>query len=269
MPSSVRSAARSAESSSAFRLLARAGYAANGVVHLLLGVLVLVVSFGGSGESDQSGAFRAVAEAPLGFLALWIIAAALWALGAWHLVQAVLARSSTGAKRLGRIASEAGQAVLYVGLGAIAASIALGARPQGEQSTEDASGGVLAVPGGPLLLGLVGLVVGGIGVAYVVMGVRRTFRKKIAPPSGAAGRAVIGLGAFGYAAKGVALAIVGVLLVVAAVRLDPETAGGLDGAIEALVAVPAGPFLGAVVGAGLVAYGVFTVLRARFARLDA
>jgi hypothetical protein len=164
---------------------------------------------------------------------------------------------------------EAAEAVAFFAVGAIGASVALGSRPQGDQGAQQTSGGVLSLPGGPFILGFIGLVVGAIGVGFVVAGARRTFRKKLSLPSGAAGRAIVALGVAGYAAKGVAVAIVGVLLVVAAVRVDPAAAGGLDGAVKALVGMPAGPLLGALVGAGLLAYGVFTVLRAWFARLDA
>lgn len=267
MPSPAR-AARSAQSTPGFRVLARAGYAANGIVHVLLGVLVLVAAFGGSSESDQSGAFRAIADAPWGFAALWILAIALAALGAWHVIEALLPRGRSGTERLGRVASEAGQGIAFLALGVIAVTIALGARPRGEENAEAVSGGVLAMPGGPFLLGLAGLVVGGIGVGFVVIGVRGGFRKKIRVPAGAWGASVTALGVAGYVAKGVALGIVGVLLVVAAVRVDPSAAGGLDGAVKALLSAPAGPALATLVGIGFVAYGVFTMLRSRYALLE-
>jgi hypothetical protein len=265
MPSSVDSAARTAASSPVFRALARSGYVANGAVHLLLGVVILVVSFGGAGESDQSGAFQAVADAPFGVIGLWVIAIALWALGAWQAVQAYLERHDG----MGSVIGDAAKAIAFVSVGVVAVSIALGSRSSGEEGTEQASGGLLALPGGPFLLGAIGLVIAGIGIAFIVIGARRRFRKKVTLPAGPTGRAVLILGVVGYIAKGIALGIVGVLAVIAAVRLDPQTAGGLDGAIRALLALPAGPFLGAAVGIGLLAYGVFTVLRARYVRLEA
>ena len=51
-------------------LLARGGYAASGVVHLLLGALAVGVTFGGRGQTDQSGAFRTIATAPWGMALL-------------------------------------------------------------------------------------------------------------------------------------------------------------------------------------------------------
>jgi type IV secretory pathway VirB2 component (pilin) len=86
-------------------------------------------------------------------------------------------------------------------------------------------------------------------------------------PSGGLGSGVTVLGVIGFVAKGVALVVVGILLTVAAIKVDPGSAGGLDGAIRALLDVFAGPFLVAVVGAGFIAYGAFCFFRARYARL--
>ena len=72
------------------RWTARAGYAANGIVHILIGVIALVVAFGGDGATDQSGALMAIAGAPLGFVALWLIAITLCALGVWQLLEGIL-----------------------------------------------------------------------------------------------------------------------------------------------------------------------------------
>lgn len=273
MTPSVRQVAQTAESSDAFEALARAGYAANGTVHVLIGVLVLTIAAGGGAETDQSGAFRAIAAVPAGFVALWVLAVALWALGAWHVLEGLLVRrrrrddAKDAARRWGRRVSEWGQGIVFLALGGVAASAALGASPNGEEAAEHASGGLLAVPGGPLLLGAVGLGIGVGGVAFVVMGVRRSFRSRMSIPPGALGIAITTLGAVGFVAKGFALGVVGVLIVVASVTLDPGTAGGLDGAIQALVSLAFGRWLAGAVGVGFIAYGVFCFFRARYARL--
>jgi hypothetical protein len=268
----AREVARKAESSRGFRGFARAGYIANGVVHALVGVIVLVVAFGGEGETDQAGAFKAIASAPVGFIALWVLAAALWALGIYHLAEGVLTSrrqpdAMGAAQKWGRRGAEWGQAAVFIALGAIAASVALGAKPNGEEAAEDASRGILSVPGGPFLLGVIGLAIGGGGIAFIVMGVLRSFENKVDLPAGTMGSFVTVLGVVGFVAKGIALVIVGAILLVAAVRVDPQTAGGLDGAIHALLALPFGPLLAGLVGVGFLAYAVFCVFRARYARL--
>lgn len=268
MPSSARTAARDAEANPAFRVAARTGYVANGILHLLIGGLVLAVGFGAAEDTDQTGAFRALAAVPLGAVALGALAIGLVALGCWHLLQAVAPRHLSGWRRLVRIAAEAPQGLVFVVIGILSASVALGARPRAEQAAEDASAAVLTLPLGGLLLGTTGVVVASVGIGFVWMGLRRSFHSKVRIPDGPAGHALSALGVVGFLAKGVALGIVGVLLVVAAVTVEPDTAGGLDGAVSALIALPTGPVLAFLVGLGFVAYGVFTVFRARYARLD-
>lgn len=268
VPSSARSAARDAEANPVFRVAARSGYVANGILHLLVGALVLAVGFGAAEDADQTGAFRALAALPLGALGLGALAVGLIALGGWHLLQAVAPRHLSTRKRIARVAAEAPQGLVFVVIGLLSASVALGARPSAEQTTEDVSEAVLTLPIGGFVLGLAGLVVAGVGVGFVWMGVRRSFHSKVRIPAGAAGHALSALGAVGFVAKGLALGVVGALLVTAAITIEPDTAGGLDGAVSALVALPAGRLLAGLVGAGFLAYGVFTVFRARYARLD-
>jgi hypothetical protein len=268
----AKAVAREAEASTAFEALARAGYVANGVVHLLIGTIVLVIAFGGRAEGDQAGAFKAVAGAPLGFVLLWLIAIALAALGVWHIAEGILARDRSGdvkgaARKWGRRAAEWGQALIFIALGLISAAVALGARPNAEKTAEAASRGLLYLPGGPIVLGLVGLGIATGGVSFIVMGVLRSFHKRMAIPDGALGRTVTAAGIVGFVAKGIALVIVGVLLLIAAVRDDAKTAGGLDGAVDALLDLALGPVLVGVVGAGFIAYGAFTVARGRYARM--
>jgi hypothetical protein len=68
-------------------------------------------------------------------------------------------------------------------------------------------------------------------------------------------------------AKGIALGAVGVLFVVAAATVNPEGADGLDGALRALASLPLGVVILVLVGAGFIAYGVYSFVRARFAHM--
>ena len=86
-------------------------------------------------------------------------------------------------------------------------------------------------------------------------------------PAGGAGAAVTVVGVAGYVGKGIALGVVGVLVVVGAAMADPRAASGLDGALTELVTKPYGELLVWAAGAGFIVYGLFCVLRARYARL--
>ncbi|GAA1842714.1 DUF1206 domain-containing protein [Microbacterium koreense] len=272
MTDHVQQAAQSAESSTALRTLARGGYVANGIVHVLLGILIIVVATGGEEETDQAGAFQALAEAPFGIVALWVCAVALAGLAVWLIVDGITVRQSGNEKRdvvraWGRRLAAWGRAVVYGALGGLAASVALGARSQSGDSAESVSRELLSTPGGPFILGAVGVGIFGAGVGFVVIGVGRRFRKNLMLPSPPVGTAVVAIGAVGYVAKGIALAVVGILLIIAAVQIDPETAGGLDAAVASLLGLPYGPWIAGGIGCGLLAYGIYCFFRARYARL--
>ncbi|HKP06255.1 MAG TPA: DUF1206 domain-containing protein [Microbacterium sp.] len=270
--SNAKQFARDAESSRVFEGVARAGYVANAVIHALIGVIVIVIASGGKGEGDQAGAMKAVAGAPAGFVVLWLIAIGLCALGVWHAAEGLLARDRSGdtkgaARKWGRRFAEWGQSAVFLTLGLISAAVAIGARPDADQTAEDASRELMRIPGGSIVLAAIGLAIGVAGIAFVWMGVKRSFRARIRIPDGALGGWVTALGVVGFLAKGVALTSLGVLLMVSALVTDADAAGSLDGAVDAMLALPLGPALAWTIGIGFLAYAAFTVARARLARM--
>jgi len=262
---SVRSGARAVHDNKAFQLAARAGYAVNGVIHILIGGIAAAVAFGSGGDADQSGALDQVAHAPFGFALLWFLAVGLAALGLFQLVEVVLIRG-TDKESWGDRAKEGGKGVAYLAVGASAATYATGGSSDSGEQTQSLSARLLAAPGGVVVLVVLGLAVAAIGVYFVSKGARRTFLDDIAPPAGKTSTAATASGVVGYIAKGVAIAIVGVLFVVAAVTADPDEATGLDGALKTLADLPFGTVILLVVAFGLVAYGLYCFIRARYRR---
>jgi Domain of Unknown Function (DUF1206) len=264
----AKAAASAAQNSLAFRALARLGYVVLGVLHIVIGAIAISIAVGaGGGEADQSGAMDQVSRAPFGGVLLWVITIGLVALGVWQLAEAFLERDPDTKKRWGRRVKYVGTALAYFAIAGTALVYALGGRSDSSEAATDFSATLLATPGGVVLLVFLGLVVGGVGVAFIVRGIRRRFEEHLALPGGPVGGGVRALGVVGYVAKGIAVAIVGVLFVVAAVTADPEKAGGLDAALKSLAALPFGQVVLWLVGAGLVVYGVYCFARARYARL--
>ncbi len=69
------------------------------------------------------------------------------------------------------------------------------------------------------------------------------------------------------AARGVVFGIVGGFLLLAALRTSPGEARGVGGALKALQQQPFGPWLLGVVALGLIAYGIFELVKARYRRI--
>ncbi|WP_448609518.1 DUF1206 domain-containing protein [Geodermatophilus sp. URMC 60] len=264
-------AAGRAGDSDALENLARIGLVAYGVVHLLLAWLALQLAWGGgSGQSaDQAGALATLAEQPLGRPLLWLLAVGLVALAAWQAAEVLRWRSRLSSsgdarkKALEKTVKAVAKAVLYAVLAVLAIRTATSGGSGGGQQP---AAGVFGWPAGRWLVALVGLVVIGVGVYLVHKGVSKRFLEEVELGSASpqTTRLVTRLGQAGFPAKGVALGVVGGLLVYAAVTFDPARATGLDGALRTILDAPFGQVLLTLVAVGIAAFGAYCFVRARY-----
>lgn len=248
---------------------ARVGLVAYGVTHLLIAWLALQIAFGGGGQqASQSGAFEELAGTTLGRLLLWVLAAGFVAVALWRLGQAIAGFSYEDDRttRLRKRASSGARAVLFAALAVLATRTALGSGGGG--GGQKATAGLLGVPGGQLLVGAIGLAVLAAGVVKAYAGWTRRFRDDMDLPSDRRARDLaVRSGQVGFIARGIATALVGGLVVVAAVRFQPNEASGLDAALRTLAGQPFGPWLLSPVAVGLAVYGVFCFFDARYHRV--
>lgn len=264
--------AEQAGDSASLEWLARGGLIAYGVVHLLVGWLALQIAWGTSAgtSADTSGALTTLARQPFGEVLLWVVAVGLVALAVWQVSEAIWGHPDRdGAKRVRTQVTSGAKAAVYAALALSAALVALGSGSSSSRSQEQATTGVLAWPGGRVLVVAAGLVVIGVGVIGIVKGIKQSFTEEIdtSSMSPAARTGVLRLGQVGYIAKGVALSVVGGLLTYATVTFDRQTAQGLDGALQTILAQPFGRFLLTAVALGFAAFGLFAVLQSRYRRM--
>ena len=261
-------AARTVEGSRTFQLLARAGYAVNGLLHVMIGAIAISVATGAGEESaDQSGALGQLARTPGGVFVLWTVVLGLASLGLWYLVQAFLEPARDPKRKWAHRAVLIGKGAVFLFIAGTAFTFARGASSSSSETATDSTATLLSFPGGVVLLFVAGLAVVVIGGVFVFRGASHGFTDRITVPRGPAGTVVVILGTVGYIAEGIALATVGILFTVAAFTLDPEKATGMDGALKSLVALPFGAPILVLVGSGLIAYGLYCFARARLARL--
>ncbi|MDQ3484235.1 MAG: DUF1206 domain-containing protein [Actinomycetota bacterium] len=263
----TRSNAQQVNNSRWFDVLVRVGLVSYGIVHLLIGWLALQIAFGdSSGAPDQQGALQQIAAEPYGEVLLWLIALGLLALAVWQAIEAVYGHQSRDnpKRALKRVAS-AGKAVIYLVLALSAAKTAMG--EQSKSSEDSTTAKLMDLPFGRFLVLAVGLGIIGVGVALVVKGVKKKFERDLdaRATSGSSGTAVEKLGQVGYIAKGVSLGVVGGLFVWAAATHDADKAGGLDVALRKLLDTGLGPWLLALVAAGIACFGAFCFAWARYA----
>jgi len=255
-----------------YAVLARSGFVARAAVYLIIGVLAVKVALGDGGKlTNQKGAFETIAHEPAGHLLLILVAIALAGYSLWRLLRAALGHgreaSDSGFDRV----SAFGSGIVYAALCAIALSILIGSSAGGSGSSgaKKATGGVLGWPGGPWLVGAAGLVMVAIGLFQLYRGLSREFLddSKTEQLSPAPRRAFEWAGVVGYCARAVVFGLVGAFLVDAAATYDPAKAVGIDGALAKLAHQPLGPYLLGLVAAGLVAFGLYSLVDARYHRI--
>ncbi len=267
MTAGTRSAAQAADSKPV-ELLGRVGLAAYGLVHLLIAWLAAQVALGTGGEegAGKDGALTQLAEKSWGGPLLWVIAVGMFALAIWQLGEAVWGRKSSGSAL--RRGVHVVEALVFAFLGYTAAKIASGGKGQSNSEQASMTADILAKPAGQVLVVVAGLAVMGAAGYLILKGLRKKFLKDLnfSGASASTRRLTERLGQAGYVAQGVSYGIVGLLIVVAAVRHDPEQATGLDTALATLAEQPYGTALLLLVALGLACFGVYCFLDARFRR---
>ncbi|WP_043456909.1 DUF1206 domain-containing protein [Arthrobacter sp. 31Y] len=259
--------AEDAANSRAFEVVARGGYAVSGLLHVLIGVIALQLAFGSVGEADVSGAVASLASQPAGPFLLWACFAACAALALWQLSNAIFGYRKDPDNKITKRLSAVGQAIVFAALASTLISFVVGKGQNSRESTSDVTVTLMKAPFGMFLLIAVGAGIAITGIVFAVRGFRQTFKKDISLSSARSVRKFqLGVGVVGYVAKGIALFLVGMLVVIATVRAQPEQSTGLDGSLKALKEQPYGPYLLAAVALGLIAYGLFLMVKAKTLR---
>ena len=238
--------------------LARIGFAARGVMYLLIGLLALW-----SGRSENgAGALEPLGSGP-GRILLAAMALGFLGYALWRLAEAAVDSEGKGQDPKG-IALRIGGAVsglVHLGLFAAAARLALGDGGEGGDSTRQGAAATLDLPGGGLLLGAAALALAVTGAVQLVRAAKASF---LAPlEARAAARPwVAWLGRAGYAARGIVFLMIAWFLLNAAIEDDAGEAGGIEAALDSL-----SPGLRSAIAGGLLLFGLFSLVEARFRHL--
>ncbi|GAB2768680.1 DUF1206 domain-containing protein [Amycolatopsis magusensis] len=252
------------------QLAARLGLVAYGVVHLLVAWLAVQVALGSGEKADKTGALQSLSGGTGGDVLLWLIAVGLAVTSLWQLFSAATGSWSSGQERWLRVMN-LGEAILFGYLAFSAGKLAAGSPAS---STDTAQfgliDGLLRESWGKTVVVVLGLAVIAAGVFIARHGIARRFCREqdFGRASKVTRKAVIRLGQAGYTALGTVYAVVGALVVVAALQHKPEQATGIDVALKNLAGRPYGAVLLVALAIGLAAFAVFSVFDARFRRVD-
>ena len=244
--------------------LARLGYAAKGLIYLIVGVLALETALGwGEHPTNTQGALEVLLRAPLGRFLLTIVAVGLAGYALWRLADALLDAEGEGRDGKG-IVTRVGYAVssvIYGGLAWTAGKLVSGAAVDRSNWAQAQAGHLLSTFGGRWMLGAAGLVMLAVGLYSLYAAWVAPFQDKMALPNRHKNW-VVGLGRFGSAARGIVFGLIGVDLLHAAISGNAHQVRGMQGAQTALNHQSGGAGLLLFVAAGLASYGLFMLAEA-------
>lgn len=245
---------------------ARAGYLARGAVYLSIGAMALLAALDVTPKAEGAiGALESWGAWPAGFVLLWLVGLGLYGFAGWRVLQSLF-----DADRLGRsaraIVGRIGQAisgVAYAGLAISVFGLLDAIEDLGEADDQAASREAVAkaleLPSGDLLVIAGGLFILGAGIASFARAFLDHFGHDLECEDATADW-LGGLARVGYAARGIALAPAGVLLVSAGLNTRASDARGLEGALNLLGRGPFGEPVLALTGVGLLAFGAFAIV---------
>ena len=221
-----------------------------------------------SGAGKQ-GVFQFILEQPFGKILLGIVALGLVCYTIWRFIQAFMDSEQKGAdaKGIGKRIGYAFSGVIYGGLAFYAAQLVLGNGNGGGggDSRETLASKLLEQPFGQWLVGIVAVGTMAMGLYQIYKAISGKYLKNVRTASIKSNikDMLMKAGKVGYIARGIVWGIIGFLFLKAAMNSNAQEAGGSSSAFQFLEQSYGSILLGAI-ALGLICYGVFMFVRARY-----
>ena len=218
-------------------VLARGGYAARGVLYLIIGIFALLAAQDSTKPKDSHRSLEAVLSQPFGYVLVGLVVAGLLAFACWRVLQALRDVDHHGHEMKG----------LVIRAGMLAHLL----------SWEHSN----------VVVYLVALIPLGVGIAHIIKGWKSSFEKYFEADEDVM-RYVRPVSRFGLIARGVVFIEIALLLIISGSRYKAMDPPGMKEALDALQNLPAGGVILMVMALGLIAFSVYSLSEAAWRKIN-
>lgn len=254
-------------------VLARGGYAARGVLYLIIGIFALLAALDSTKSKDSHRSLEALLSQPFGYVLVALVVAGLLAFAGWRVLQATRDVDHHGKKfkglviRAGLLAGGAvNGALAFFALGLLIGSLKSPDNSAGGQ-TKDLLAHLLSWDHSNLLVYLVALVPLGVGIAHIIKGWKASFEKYFDADEDVM-RYVRPVSQIGLIARGVVFIEIALLLTISGSSYQAVNPPGMKEALDALQNLPAGGLILMVMALGLIAFSVYSFSEAFWRKIN-
>ena len=234
----------------------RAGYAARGVVYVLIGGIALLAAWSGGQAEGPKGALFSLRDEPWGMAMLAVIGLGFFCYAAWRVMAAWMDLERHGSNAKGMLARAAlvvtGVVHAALGIYALRLAVANSSGSEDGQSEQRWTAWLMSQPFGKWLVIAVGLIVIGAGVYYAWKGIGEKYKEHLRYTPTV--ERLDPLCKFGLVAYGLVIGIIGGFLIWAGWTSDPSEAGGIEQALATVHQAAFGRVLLGILGLGMIAF---------------